>query len=104
MKKKSIKIRNLNFYKSCKNLLDFLFSIFFSINTYGGIFNETVCFETDGQNIVFLPNDTNPYTGIVLGSQTNMRLYRAGAATASQTGDFTANSYIELVGSYKTDL
>ena len=31
MKKKSIKIRNLNFYKSCKNLLDFLFSLFFLI-------------------------------------------------------------------------
>ena len=31
MKKKSIKIRNLNFYKSYKNLLDFLFSIFFLI-------------------------------------------------------------------------
>ena len=31
MKKKSIKMRNLNFYKSCKNLLDFLFSILFII-------------------------------------------------------------------------
>ena len=31
MKIKSIKIINLNFYKSCKNLLDFLFSIFFLI-------------------------------------------------------------------------
>jgi len=31
MKKKSIKIRNLNFYKSCKDLLDFIFSIFFLI-------------------------------------------------------------------------
>ena len=31
MKKKSIKIRRLNFYKSSKNLLDFLFSIFFLI-------------------------------------------------------------------------
>ena len=31
MKKKSIKFRNLNFYKSCKNLLDFLFSILFLI-------------------------------------------------------------------------
>ena len=40
-----------------------LFSIFFSINSYGGIFIETVCFETDRQNIVFLPNDTNAYTG-----------------------------------------
>ena len=33
MKKKSIKIRNLNFYKSFKNLLDFLFSIFFLISS-----------------------------------------------------------------------
>ena len=31
MKKKSIKFRNLGFYKLCKNLLDFLFSIFFLI-------------------------------------------------------------------------
>ncbi len=31
MNKKSIKIRRLNFYKSFKNLLDFLFSIFFLI-------------------------------------------------------------------------
>ena len=46
-----------------KKLIILLFSIFFSINSYSGIFNETVCFEIDGQNIVFLPNDTNPYTG-----------------------------------------
>jgi len=31
MKKKSIKFRNLGFYKLCKNLFDFLFSIFFLI-------------------------------------------------------------------------
>ena len=31
MKKKSLKIRRLNFYKSFKNILDFLFSIFFLI-------------------------------------------------------------------------
>ena len=31
MKKKSIKMRNLNFYKSCKKPLDFLFSILFII-------------------------------------------------------------------------
>ena len=33
MKKKSIKIRNLIFYKSCKKLFDFLFSIFFLITS-----------------------------------------------------------------------
>ena len=36
-----------------KKLIILLFSIFISINSYGGIFNETICFETDGQNIVF---------------------------------------------------
>ena len=46
-----------------KKLIIILFSIFISINSYGGIFDETICFETDGQNIVFLPNDTDAYTG-----------------------------------------
>jgi hypothetical protein len=48
-------------------------------------------------------HNTNPYTGIVLGSQNNIRLYRSGSSTASQTNDFTANSYIQMAGSYKTD-
>ena len=46
-----------------KKLIILLFSIFISMKSYGGIFSETICFETDGQSIVFLPNDTNPYTG-----------------------------------------
>ena len=46
-----------------KKLIILLFSIFISINSYGGVFYETVCFETSGQNIVFLPNDTYPYSG-----------------------------------------
>ena len=49
-----------------KKVIIFLFSIFISINSYGGIFSETVCFKTDGNNIVFMPNETNPYTGIYL--------------------------------------
>jgi antitoxin component YwqK of YwqJK toxin-antitoxin module len=46
-----------------KKLIILLFSIFISINSYGGVFYETVCFETSGQNIVFLPNDIYPYSG-----------------------------------------
>ena len=46
-----------------KKLIILLSSILISINSYSGVFNETVCFETDGQNIVFLPNETDPYTG-----------------------------------------
>ena len=49
-----------------KKLIILLFSIFISINSYGGIFSENVCFETDEQNIVFIPNETNPYTGTYL--------------------------------------
>ena len=49
-----------------KKVIIFLFSIFISINSYSGIFKESVCFETDGQNIVFMPNETNPYTGMYL--------------------------------------
>ena len=46
-----------------KKVIIFLFSILISINSYSGIFKESICFETDGQNIVFLLNETNPYTG-----------------------------------------
>ncbi len=47
-----------------KKLIILLFSIFISINSYSGIIKEkNICFETHGQNIVFLPNETNPYTG-----------------------------------------
>ena len=46
-----------------KKLIILLFSISISISSYGGIFSETVCFETDEQNIVFLSNETDPYTG-----------------------------------------
>jgi len=46
-----------------KKLIILLSSIFISINSYGGIFSETVCFETSGQSIVFLPNDIYPYSG-----------------------------------------
>ena len=49
-----------------KKVIIFLFSILISINSYSGLFNETICFETDGQNIVFFQNETNPYTGIYL--------------------------------------
>ena len=62
-----------------KKLIILLFSIFISINSYGGIFNETVCFETDGQNIVFLPNETDPYTGKYLCKYDNGQKEKEGS-------------------------
>ena len=60
----------------------------------------------NGGGIVIYNNNhnTNPETGIVLGSQTNIRLYRGGGAEyPSQTQDLTATSYLQITGSYKTD-
>jgi antitoxin component YwqK of YwqJK toxin-antitoxin module len=43
-----------------------LFPILVSFNSYGGWFDKTVCVETDAQErggIVYLPNETEPFTG-----------------------------------------
>ena len=61
-----------------KKLIIFLFSVLISINSYGGIFSETVCFETSGQNIVFLPNDTYPYSGKYLCKYNNGQKEKEG--------------------------
>ena len=63
-----------------KKLTIFLFSLVISINSYSGVFNEkNNCFEIDGQNIVFLPNETNPYTGIYLCKFDNDQKEREGS-------------------------
>ena len=73
-----------------KKLIILLFSIFISTKSYGGVFNETICFETDGQNIVFLLNDTNPYTGKYLckydnGQKEKEGRYKDGRLTGKWT-------------------
>ena len=61
-----------------KKLVILLFSIFISMKSYGGVFNETVCFETGGQNIVSLPNETDPYTGKYLCKYNNGQKEKEG--------------------------
>ena len=61
-----------------KKLIILLFSLFISINSYGWIFNETICFETDGQNIVFLLDETDPYTGKYLCKYNNGQKEKEG--------------------------
>ena len=61
-----------------KKLIILLFSIIISMKSYGGIFSETVCFETSGQNIVFLPNDTYPYSGKYLCKYNNSQKEKEG--------------------------
>ena len=60
-----------------KKLIIFLFGIFISFNSYSGVFSEIICFETDGKNIVFLPNETNPYTGKYLCKNNKASLFKS---------------------------
>ena len=49
-----------------KKLLILLFSILLSFNSYGGLFDKTVCVETDAQErdgLIYLPNKTKPFSG-----------------------------------------
>jgi len=49
-----------------KKLLLFLFSMLISFNSYGGLFDKTVCVETDSQlrdGVIYLPNKTKPFSG-----------------------------------------
>ena len=42
------------------------FTSFISFNSYAGFFDKTICIETDAQirdGIVYLPNETEPFTG-----------------------------------------
>ena len=54
--------------------------LFISINSYSGLFVEkSKCFETSGQEIVFLPNETIPYSGIYLCKFDNGKKEREGS-------------------------
>ena len=49
-----------------KKLLILLFSILISFNSYGGLFDKTVCVDTEVQlrgDTVYLPNKDKPFTG-----------------------------------------
>ena len=50
-----------------------LFVLFFlsfvSFNTYAGLFDKTICLETDSQfreGLIHLPNKSEPFTGNIL--------------------------------------
>ena len=62
-----------------KKLTILIFSLVISINSYSGLFIEkNNCFETDGQNIVFLPNETDTYTGKYLCKYNNGQKEKEG--------------------------
>jgi len=49
-----------------KKLLTLLFSLLISFNSYGGLFDKTVCVETETMErggLIYLPNKTKPFSG-----------------------------------------
>ena len=62
-----------------KKLIILLFSVFILMKSYGGVFNETICFETDGQNVFSLPNEADPYTGKYLCKYDNGQKEKEGS-------------------------
>jgi antitoxin component YwqK of YwqJK toxin-antitoxin module len=78
-----------------KKLLILLFSILISFNSYGlfGLFEDTVCVETDAQirnDLYYLPNETKPFTGKNLceyenGQYKSEGKYKNGTVDGKQT-------------------
>ena len=80
-----------------KKLLILLFSILISFNSYG-LFDKTVCVETDAQErggIIYLPNKTKPFTGKNLCEYDNRQMkYKENYEDFRKVGE-TKYSYYE---------
>jgi antitoxin component YwqK of YwqJK toxin-antitoxin module len=89
-----------------KKLTILIFSLVISMNSYSGLFIEkNNCFETDGQNIVYLPNEDDPYTGIYLckfdnGQKQKEGSYKNGKYDGKWT-EWRENGQIEAELNYK---
>ena len=63
-----------------KKLITLILTLIISLNTYSGLFIEkNNCFKIDEKNIVFLPNENVPYTGIYLCKFQNGKKQKEGS-------------------------
>ena len=92
-----------------KTLIIFvLLPILISFNSYGGLFDKTVCIETDAQDrngIIYLPNQTEPFTGNNLceyenGQYKSQGKVKDGISDGKWTHWFE-NGLIETEGTFK---
>ena len=77
-----------------KKLLILLFSLLFSFNSYG-LFEKTVCVDTDAQmrkGIIYLPNTTKPFSGKDLCKNENGQLISEGKV---KKGKFISQTFIK---------
>ena len=83
-----------------KKLLILLFSLLISFNSYGlfGLFEKTICVETDAQersDIFYLPNETKPFTGKDLCKNKNGQIVMEGKVKRGKIVSRTFNLYYE---------
>ena len=91
-----------------KKLLILLFSIFISFNSYGGLFDKTVCVETDAQlrdGVIYLPNKTKPFSGKNLCKYENGQNKSKGKVEDGKKDDiwteWEENGQIKFEGTYR---
>ena len=89
-----------------KKLLILLFSILVSVNSYG-LFEKTVCVETDAQlrdGVIYLPNKTKPFSGKNLCKYKNGQNKSKGKFKDSKKDgiwtEWEENGYIKLEITY----
>ena len=94
--------------KTLLTLFVLFFSSSISFNSYGGLFDKTVCVETDAQDrngIIYLPNETKPFTGKNLCEYENGQVETKGEIKDGKyDGKWTSwyeNGQIESEAKYK---
>ena len=85
-----------------------LFVLLFSFNSYGGSSDKTICVDTDAlirNNIIYLPNETKPFTGNNLCKYENGQIKSEGnykdGKPDGKVIDWYENGQIEAEGNYK---
>jgi antitoxin component YwqK of YwqJK toxin-antitoxin module len=93
-----------------KKLLILLFSILISFNSYGGLFDKTICVETDSQlrdGLIYLPNKTKPFSGKNLCKYENGQSKSKGKIKDGRKNDvwteWEENGQIKLERTYNFD-
>ena len=86
----------------------FLFPILISCNSYSGSSDKTVCVDTDAlirNGIIYLPNETKPFTGNNLCKYENGQIKSEGnykdGKPDGKVIDWYENGQIEAEGNYK---
>jgi len=101
-------VKKFGMEKTLIILVLFLFPILISCNSYSGSSDKTVCVDTDAlirNGIIYLPNETKPFTGNNLCKYENGQIKSEGnykdGKPDGKVIDWYENGQIEAEGNYK---